>query len=252
MKKKLSKIILERYSRQIILKNIGVLGQQKLINSKILIVGIGGLGSPILDLLARSGIGKIGIIDHDKIDISNLHRQTLFNEKDINKFKVKAAKKKIKNINNKTTIKTYNTKANEKLLNIIVKNYDILIDGSDNFKTKFLLNKLAIKFRKKLIVGAISKFDGHIFTFDFSLSKTPCLKCFYQNEPSDEILNCESEGRLGTTSNIIGALQANEAIKMILNINKNLNSNILIIDLLNLNFRKVLFKKRKNCLCKKN
>mgnify|MGYP003334260820 CR=1 FL=1 len=98
MKKKLSKIILERYSRQIILKNIGVLGQQKLINSKILIVGIGGLGSPILDLLARSGIGKIGIIDHDKIDISNLHRQTLFNEKDINKFKVKAAKKKIKNI----------------------------------------------------------------------------------------------------------------------------------------------------------
>ena len=252
MKKKLSKIILERYSRQIILKNIGVLGQQKLINSKILIVGIGGLGSPILDLLARSGIGKIGIIDHDKIDISNLHRQTLFNEKDINKFKVKAAKKKIKNINNKTTIKTYNTKANEKLLNIIVKNYDILIDGSDNFKTKFLLNKLAIKFRKKLIVGAISKFDGHIFTFDFSLSKTPCLKCFYQNEPSDEILNCESEGILGTTSNIIGALQANEAIKMILNINKNLNSNILIIDLLNLNFRKVLFKKRKNCLCKKN
>jgi len=252
MKKKLSKIILERYSRQIILKNIGVLGQQKLINSKILIVGIGGLGSPILDLLARSGIGKIGIIDHDKIDISNLHRQTLFNEKDINKFKVKAAKKKIKNINNKTTIKTYNTKANEKLLNIIVKNYDILIDGSDNFKTKFLLNKLAIKFKKKLIVGAISKFDGHIFTFDFSLSKTPCLKCFYQNEPSDEILNCESEGILGTTSNIIGALQANEAIKMILNINKNLNSNILIIDLLNLNFRKVLFKKRKNCLCKKN
>jgi len=252
MKKKLSKIILERYSRQIILKNIGVLGQQKLINSKILIVGIGGLGSPILDLLARSGIGKIGIIDHDKIDISNLHRQTLFNEKDINKFKVKAAKKKIKNINNKTTIKTYNTKANEKLLNIIVKNYDILIDGSDNFKTKFLINKLAIKYKKKLIVGAISKFDGHIFTFDFSLSKTPCLKCFYQNEPSDEILNCESEGILGTTSNIIGALQANEAIKMILNINKNLNSNILIIDLLNLNFRKVLFKKRKNCLCKKN
>ena len=95
-------------------------------------------------------------------------------------------------------------------------------------------------------------FRSHIFTFDFSLSKTPCLKCFYQNEPSDEILNCESEGILGTTSNIIGALQANEAIKMILNINKNLNSNILIIDLLNLNFRKVLFKKRKNCLCKKN
>ena len=247
MKKKLSKIILERYSRQIILKNIGVLGQQKLINSKILIVGIGGLGSPILDLLARSGIGKIGIIDHDKIDISNLHRQTLFNEKDINKFKVKAAKKKIKNINNKTTIKTYNTKANEKLLNIIVKNYDILIDGSDNFKTKFLLNKLAIKFKKKLIVGAISKFDGHIFSFDFKNKKTPCIRSFYQEyEISDDILNCEYEGILGTVAGIIGIMQANEILKKILSIGKNLNGQVLVVDLLNLNFRKIKFKKLKN------
>ena len=100
-----------------------------------------------------------------------------------------------------------------------------------------------------MIVGAISKFDGHVFTFDFNSKKTPCLKCFYQSEPSDQILNCESEGILGSTANIIGAIQANEVLKVILKIGKNLSSNILILDFLNLKFRKVLFKKRKGCIC---
>ena len=126
-----------------------------------------------------------------------------------------------------------------------------MVDGSDNFKTKFLLNKFSIKYKKKLVVGAISKFDGHIFSFDFNKKKIPCLKCFYQTEPSDEFLNCESEGILGSTANIVGSMQANEVLKIILGIGKNLKSNIFILDFLNLNFRKVLFKKRKNCICKK-
>ena len=136
----------------------------------------------------------------------------------------------------------------KELINIINK-YDIIVDGSDNFKTKFLLNKYSLKFKKILIVGAISKFDGHIFTFDFNSKKSPCLKCFYQSEPSDEILNCEAEGILGSTANIVGAVQVNEVLKKILNIGKDLKSNILILDLLNLNFRKVLFKKKRNCVC---
>ena len=249
MKKNLNKSSLIRYSRQIVLKNVGTFGQKKIINSKVLIVGGGGLGCPVADLLARSGVGKIGIMDYDKVSLSNIHRQTLYTAKDVNKFKVDVVKKRLNLINKYIKINTYNRKASEKNLINIINKYDIIVDGSDNFKTKFLLNKYALKLKKILIVGAISKFDGHIFTFDFNSKKSPCLKCFYQSEPSDEILNCEAEGILGSTANIVGAIQVNEVLKKILNIGKDLKSNILILDLLNLNFRKVLFKKKRNCVC---
>ena len=249
MKKNLNKSSLIRYSRQIVLKNVGTFGQKKIINSKVLIIGAGGLGCPVADLLARSGVGEIGIMDYDKVSLSNIHRQTLYTAKDVNKFKVDVVKKRLNLINKYIKINTYNRKASEKNLNNIINKYDIIVDGSDNFKTKFLLNKYSLKFKKILIVGAISKFDGHIFTFDFNSKKSPCLKCFYQSEPSDEILNCEAEGILGSTANIVGAIQVNEVLKKILNIGKDLKSNILILDLLNLNFRKVLFKKKRNCVC---
>ena len=249
MRKNLNKNSLIRYSRQIILKNIGTFGQKKILKTKVLIVGAGGLGCPVADLLTRSGVGEIGIIDYDKVNLSNIHRQTLYSTKDVNKYKVEVVKKKLNLINKDVKINTYNKKANEKNLNNIIKKYDIIVDGSDNFKTKFLLNKFSFKLKKILVVGAISKFDGHIFTFDFNSKKSPCLKCFYQSEPSDDILNCETEGILGSTANIVGAIQVNEVIKKILNIGKDLKSSILILDLLNLDFRKVLFKKRKNCIC---
>ena len=250
MRKNLKKESLVRYSRQIILKNIGIIGQKKIINSKILIVGVGGLGCPIADLLARAGIGLIGVIDFDKVSLSNIHRQTLYTTKDIGKFKVNVIKKKLNLINKEVRVKIYNKKADDKNLKKIIKKYDIVVDGSDNFKTKFLLNKYSLEFKKKLIVGAISKFDGHIFSFNFNKKKMPCLKCFYQTEPSDQFLNCESEGILGSTANIVGGIQANEVLKTVLGIENNLKSNIFILDFLNLNFRKVLFKKRKNCICK--
>ncbi len=249
MKKNLNKSSLVRYSRQIVLKNVGTFGQKKIINSKVLIIGAGGLGCPVADLLARSGVGEIGIMDYDKVSLSNIHRQTLYTAKDVNKLKVDVVKKRLNLINKRIKINTYNRKASEKNLINIINKYNIIVDGSDNFKTKFLLNKYSLKFKKILIVGAISKFDGHIFTFDFNSKKSPCLKCFYQSEPSDEILNCEAEGILGSTANIVGAIQVNEVLKKILNIGKDLKSNILILDLLNLNFRKVLFKKKRNCVC---
>ena len=249
MKKNLNKNSLIRYSRQIILKNIGIFGQKKILRSKVLIVGAGGLGCPVADLLARSGVGEIGIIDYDKVCLSNIHRQTLFSAQDIGKFKVKIAKKKLNLINKEVKINIYNQKADEKILKKIINKYEVIIDGSDNFKTKFLLNKISLRYKKRLIVGAISKFDGHVFAFNFREKKSPCLKCFYQSEPSDEILNCEEEGVVGSTSNVVGAIQANEALKIILNIRNNLKSNILILDLLNLNFRKVFYKKRKKCIC---
>ena len=251
MNKTLKKNSLIRYSRQIILKNVGIIGQKKIQKSKVLIVGIGGLGCPVADLLARSGVGVIGLIDYDKVNLSNIHRQTLFTTQDIGKYKVNVAKKKLNLINKEVKINIYNQKANEKNLNKLINGYDIIVDGSDNFKTKFLLNKFSLKFKKKLIVGAISKFDGHVFTFNFTSKKSSCLKCFYQSEPSDEILNCEAEGIMGPVAGIIGNIQANEILKNILKIGKDLNKHILIINLLTLNFRKVLFTKKKNCICKK-
>ncbi len=251
MKKQLNKNLIERYSRQIVLKDVGVIGQKSICSSKVLIVGAGGLGCPIADNLSRAGIGTIGIADFDKINLSNIHRQNLYSSKDIGKYKVDVVKEKIKLINPFTIIKTYKKKITNKNLNNIIKKFDIIVDGSDNFKTKFLLNKYSIKYKKILIVGAISKFDGHVFTFDFKDKKTPCLKCFYQTEPSDQILNCETEGIMGPVAGIIGNIQANEILKKILKIGKDLKKKILIINLLTLNFRKVKFSKKKDCICKK-
>ena len=252
MKDILNKNHIERYSRQIVLKDVGVVGQKKIRSSKVLIVGAGGLGCPIADYLSRAGVGTIGIADFDKVNLSNIHRQNLYNSKDVGKYKVDVVKEKIKSINPFTKIKTYKKKITNKNLNNIIKSFDVIVDGSDNFKTKFLLNKYSIKYKKILIVGAISKFDGHVFTFDFKDKKTPCLRCFYQSEPSDEILNCEAEGIMGPVAGIIGNIQANEVLKKILKIGKDLNKNILIINFLTLNFRKVAFKKNKNCSCKKH
>ena len=250
MSSKLSKNQLEKYSRQIILKNIGVLGQKKILNSKVLIIGMGGLGCSVAEFLTRSGVGFLGVVDHDLVSLSNIHRQTLYDEKDLGKSKVKVAKKKLNNINSKTKIDIYNFKLNKKKFIEIVKNYDYVIDGTDNFKTKFLINDISLKYKKFLVTGAISKFDGHIFTFDFNNKKNPCLRCFYQEETiSDDILNCEYEGILGTIAGIIGTMQANEILKKILNVGQNLNGFILIINFLNLNFRKVKFNKRKKCKC---
>ena len=243
MKNGLNKSQIERFSRQLVLKNIGAKGQKKILSSKVLIVGVGGLGCPAAENLVRAGVGTVGLIDNDVVNLSNIHRQSLFSSKDIKKQKVSVAAKKLKEINPLTKIETYKLRLNEKNIKNIIKDYELIIDGSDNFKTKFLINDYCIKLKKKLVTGAISKFDGHVFTFDFKDKKTVSLKNFYQEkEISDDIFNCEFDGVLGTTATIVGATQANEALKLIMEIGKNLKNQILIIDLLNLSFRKVKFK----------
>ena len=253
MSLKFNKNQIERFSRQIVLKNIGIFGQKKIIKSKVLIIGMGGLGCPVAEFLTRAGVGSLGIVDYDTVALSNIHRQCLYDNRDIKKLKVYAIKKKINQINPDTKVICYNVKINKKNFSKIIKNYDYIVDGSDNFKTKFLINDFCLKLKKFLVTGAISKFDGHIFTFNFKDKKTPCLRCFFQEkEISDDILNCEHEGILGTVAGIIGTIQANEILKKILDIGKNLNGFILILDLLNLNFRKVKLNKRKLCICKTN
>ena len=247
MNLKLNKNQIKRFSRQIILKNIGAIGQKKIIQSKVLIIGMGGLGCPVAEFLTRAGVGTLGIVDYDNVDLSNIHRQSLYNIEDIKKSKVLIAKRKLKKINLKTNIICYKIRADKNNLKKIIEEYDHVVDGSDNFETKFLINDFCKKFKKYLVTGAISKFDGHIFTFDFTNKKTPCLRSFFQEKKvSDGILDCEHEGVLGTVAGIVGTIQANEVIKKILNIGKNLNGHIFILDLLNLSFRKVKFNKLKN------
>ena len=251
MKRKLKNNLVERYSRQIVLKNIGAIGQKKILDAKVLIVGAGGLGCPVVDYLARSGVGNITIADYDKIKLSNIHRQSIYDTSDVGKFKVEIVKKKINKINPHSKIKIIKKKITKLNLSKIIKKNDIIVDGSDNFKTKFLLNDFSLKNKKILITGAISKFDGHVFSFNFKNKKNPCLRCFYQTEPSDDVLNCESEGIIGTVAGIIGSIQANEVLKKIVGIGSNLDGSILIVNLLKLDFRKVSYYKKENCICYK-
>ena len=247
MNLKLNKNQLERFSRQIVLKNIGTLGQKKIIQSKILIIGMGGLGCPVAEFLTRAGVGSLGIVDSDNVDLSNIHRQSLYNIDDLKKSKVIAAKRKLKKINSDIKISCHKIRLNRNNYRKVIKGYDYIIDGSDNFKTKFLINDICKDSNKFLITGAISKFDGHVFTFDFKKKNTPCIRSFFQEEKvSDDILNCEYEGVLGTVAGIVGTLLANEVLKKVLNVGKNLNGYIIILDLLNLNFRKVKLNKIKN------
>ena len=150
MKNNLNKSQIERFSRQLVLKNIGPKGQKKILSSKILIVGVGGLGCPAAESLVRAGIGTIGLMDNDIVNLSNIHRQSLFSSKDIRKLKINVAAKKLREINPLTKIKTYNSRLNKKNINNIIKDYEIIIDGTDNFKTKFLINDYCIKLKKKI------------------------------------------------------------------------------------------------------
>ena len=242
---------LDRYSRQIILKKIGVIGQKKLLKSSVLIVGAGGLGSPISIYLTALGVGKIGIIDKDKVETSNLSRQIIFSISDIKKNKSTSAIKKLHKINSDVKFHDFNKKLTSNNINKIANNFDLIVDGSDNFRTRFLINDYCFKNKKTLISGAISKFDGQVYTFNFSKKTSPCLRCFIPKIPDGDLDsdNCEHEGVLGPLAGIIGSIQANEAVKEILGIGDTLCGHILIIDALKLTFRKVKLNKRSDCNC---
>ncbi len=241
---------IDRYSRQIILKKIGSAGQKKLMKSSVLIVGAGGLGSPIAIYLTAIGIGKIGIIDKDNVETSNLSRQIIFSTKDIKKDKSSVAISKLKMINPDVNLQSFKQKLTERNINKIAKNFDYIVDGSDNFRTRFLINDYCLRNKKILISGAISKFDGQVYTFNFLKKNSPCLRCFIPKMPDNpDVDNCEYEGVLGTLAGIIGSIQANEVIKEILEIGNSLCGYLLIVDGLKLTFRKVKLNKRKNCIC---
>jgi adenylyltransferase/sulfurtransferase len=240
-----------RYSKQIILKQVGALGQKKISSAKVLIVGIGGLGCPVALYLSNLGIMNIGIADHDKVDFSNLNRQILFNVNDRGKSKAIQAKKILQKVNKKIKFNIYKVKIIEKNIQKILTNYDIICDCSDNFTTRYLLNDFCLKNKKILISAAISKFEAHIFNFNFT-KKIPCYRCFMPEIPDVEN-KCDTEGILPTVAGIAGTLQANEVVKSILNKKNELVGKMIVFNTLNLNFRKIKLTKNPKCIkdCKR-
>ena len=241
----------KRFEKQIILKKIGISGQKKIKNATVLIVGMGGLGCPLFTYLASAGVCNIGIVDHDKIEISNLNRQTLFISSDIGKYKVSQAKIRIEKIYKDIKIKIFKKKVSSKNIDKILKNYEIICDGTDNFETRYLINDKCKKSKKILISAAISKFDGQLFKFNFK-KKGSCFRCFMPEKPEQEN-NCGSEGIFSPIAGVLGSLQANEVLKTILELKDDLNNNILIFNSLKSSLRKVKISTNSLCFnkCKK-
>ncbi|MAW17439.1 MAG: HesA/MoeB/ThiF family protein [Candidatus Pelagibacter sp. TMED272] len=238
----------ERFKKQIILKKIGLAGQKKIFSSNVLVIGLGGLGCPLITYLAASGVGRIGIVDFDKVEISNLNRQTLFTPNDIGKFKVYQVKKIINKMNKKIKIITYNKKISYKNINSIIRKFDIICDGTDNFQTRYLINDFCLKNKKILISSAISKFDGQLMKFNFT-NKGPCYRCFMPSQPALEN-NCQSEGIFSPVAGIMGSLQANEVLKEILDKKDDLTNQILIFNSLKTEFRKSKISINPKCINK--
>ncbi len=226
----------KRFEKHIILKKIGVAGQKKIISANVLIVGLGGLGCPLLTYLASSGLGKIGIVDFDKVEVSNLSRQALFNTGDIGKFKVDQAKKAINKLNKNVKIVTFKKKLSSKNIKKILNNFDIICDGTDNFETRYLINDYCLKNKKILISCAITKFDGQLMKFNFK-KKGPCYRCFMPSPP-ENANDCQAEGIFSPVAGIMGALQANEVLKCILNTKNNFYPNLILFNSLESEFRK--------------
>ena len=240
----------KRFEKQIILKKIGISGQNKIKKANVLIIGVGGLGCPLLSYLASSGINNIGIVDYDKIELGNLNRQILFNTSDLGKYKVYQAKRRIKKIYNQIKIKAFKIKITKKNIDSILRKYNIICDGTDNFDTRLLINDYCKKKKKILISAAISKFDGHLFKFNFK-KKIPCFRCFMPQQPIQEV-NCDVQGIFPPVAGILGSLQANEVLKTILNLKDDLNGNILIFDSLKMILRKTKVQINPKCsnICK--
>ena len=240
---------IKRYSRHIILPEVGGIGQRRLKEAKILVAGAGGLGSPASLYLAAAGIGLIGIIDMDIVDISNLQRQILHRTEDVGKEKTLSAERALKDINPDINVKRYQKRISADNIMNIIKDYDLVIDGVDNFPARYLLNDACFFLAKPLIDAGILKFDGQLMTI--IPDKGPCYRCIFpEPPPAGMVPSCQEAGILGAVAGILGVLQATEAIKYILGKGNLLVGKILIFDALSLTFRVININRNKECpLC---
>jgi len=240
-----------RYSRQIILKDIGYNGQQKLLKSRVLVIGSGGLGSPVLYYLAAAGVGTLGIVDFDIVAISNLQRQILHFTEDIGKKKVDSAEEKIRKLNPDVKIIKYPFRMNIDNIEEIIQDYDVIVDAVDNFTARYLVSDCCYFMKKPLVEGAVLGFEGILMTI--IPDHSPCYRCLYPEPPQDGVIpTCNDLGILGAITGTIGSLQALEVVKVLLGIGDTLSGRILSFDGLSMNIRAIPWKKRETCpLCGK-
>ena len=237
---------LERYSRHIILQEVGVKGQKKLLNASVLIIGAGGLGAPAALYLAAAGVGTIGIVDADEVDLSNLQRQVIHTTNDVGKAKVKSAAETMEAINPDVSVKTYRTFVDSSNIMDLIKDYDFIIDGTDNFPAKFLINDACVMAEKPFSHAGIIRFKGQLMTY--VPGEGPCYRCVFKNPPpKDAVPTCKQAGVIGAMGGVIGSLQAMEAIKYIIGKGDLLTGKLLTYDALKMEFHTIKLPKDDHC-----
>lgn len=237
---------IERYSRHIILPEVGGVGQRKLLDARVMVIGAGGLGSPSAYYLAAAGVGHMGIVDFDRVDLSNLQRQILHNSERVGMLKTESAKKTIQALNPDVKVKLYNERLTSQNIMPLFKDYDYILDGTDNFSTRYLINDACVMLGKTNVHGSMFRFEGQATVFKPKAG--PCYRCLYPEPPPPGLVpNCQEGGVLGVLPGIIGSIQAVETLKLILGIGTSLAGTLLIYDALNTEFRKLKLKRDANC-----
>lgn len=243
---------LERYKRNILLAEVGIEGQTRLVNSRVLIIGAGGLGSPVALYLAAAGVGCIGIVDEDEVDLTNLQRQILFAENQIGVHKAVASASRIKSLNSDITCVPHLARLSVENAEALIGRYEVVIDCSDNFETRYLVNDTCLNLGIPLVYASIYRFEGQVSFFNFSrprLQRGPCYRCLYPQFPQG-ILSCREVGVLGVVAGVVGALQANEVLKYLLSQGNLLEGRLLLFDALDTSFSEVGYSVSQDCLCR--
>ena len=236
----LSQAEIVRYSRQTILPEIGMEGQLKLKTARVLVIGVGGLGCPVLQYLAAAGVGTIGIVDYDKVEESNLQRQILYTSGDVGKYKAEIAKEKATSLNPFINIHAYVMRVTKENILQLIEPYDIIVDGSDNFSTRYLVNDACVIMHKPFVFGSIFKFEGQVSVFNYK--NGPTYRCIFPELPdADTTPNCAAIGVVASLPGIVGTYQANETIKMITGTGEVLSGRLLIIDALHMHMQSFCF-----------
>jgi len=228
-----------RYSRHILLPKIGYEGQEKIVSSHALIVGAGGLGSPVALYLAASGVGTLTICDFDVVDLTNLQRQIIHTTQSVGVNKAASAQQSIQAINPEVLVQTIEQKSTEAEFTQLVKNADVVIDCSDNFATRYALNRLCFQLKKPLVSGAAIGFEGQISVFDFRNEASPCYHCLYPDTGGDTEMRCAENGVFAPLVGIIGSMQAAEALKVLMQIGENLQGRLLLLDAMDMQWRTI-------------
>ncbi|MDX1582651.1 MAG: molybdopterin-synthase adenylyltransferase MoeB [Thermoanaerobaculia bacterium] len=235
-----------RYSRHFVMPEVGAEGQKRLKDGKVLCVGAGGLGSPAATYLAAAGVGTIGIVDHDEVDLTNLHRQILHGTSDVGRRKIESARRRLEEVNDQIDIRTHGVRLESSNAMEILGKYDVIIDGSDNFATRYLVSDACVMLGKPDVYGSIFRFDGQATVF--SSEDAPCYRCLYPDPPEPgAIPSCEQAGVLGILPGLVGTIQATEAVKILLGVGETLAGRLLVIDALRMDFRSVKLRKNTGC-----